>query len=111
MSSSVSDQATNSPRSFGDHSTVSTGFRYGQMREDRARKRKNSDCDPASMSLSVVAPPPFALSQQHVLVGPESSNAQADEPRALKRKQDELVQEPTGMSSAAAKPSALAATP
>ncbi|VDL70750.1 unnamed protein product [Nippostrongylus brasiliensis] len=79
------------------------------MREDRARKRKNSDCDPASMSLSVVAPPPFALSQQHVLVGPESSNAQADEPRALKRKQDELVQEPTGMSSAAAKPSALAA--
>lgn len=31
--------------------------------------------------------------QQHVLVGPESSNAQIDEPRALKRKQDELVQE------------------
>ncbi|KAK6012754.1 kinase domain protein, partial [Ostertagia ostertagi] len=49
------------------------------MREDRARKRKNSDCDPASMSLSVVAPPPFALSQ------------------------------PTSMSIAGAKPSALAA--
>ncbi|RCN52580.1 kinase domain protein [Ancylostoma caninum] len=79
------------------------------MREDRARKRKNSDCDPASMSVSVVAPPPFALSQQHVLVGPESSNTQTDEPRALKRKQDELVQESTGMSTAAAKPSALAA--
>lgn len=31
--------------------------------------------------------------QQHVLVGPESSNTQTDEPRALKRKQDELVQE------------------
>ncbi|KAK6760569.1 hypothetical protein RB195_021868 [Necator americanus] len=95
------------------------------MREDRARKRKNSDCDPASMSVSVVAPPPFALSQvgsrhanerssrrntgQHVLVGPESSSTQVDEPRALKRKQDELVQESTGMSTAAAKPSALAA--
>ncbi|KJH48730.1 kinase domain protein [Dictyocaulus viviparus] len=79
------------------------------MREDRARKRKNSECDAASMSLSVVAPLPFALSQQHVLVGPESSNVQADEPRALKRKQDELGQEPAGMSTAPTKPSALAA--
>ncbi|VDO62596.1 unnamed protein product [Haemonchus placei] len=33
------------------------------MREDRARKRRNSDCDPASMSLSVVAPPTYTLSQ------------------------------------------------
>ncbi|KAE9413997.1 hypothetical protein Angca_006154 [Angiostrongylus cantonensis] len=79
------------------------------MREDRARKRKNSDCDPASMSLSVVAPAPFSLSQQHLLVGPEPSNVQADEPRALKRKQDELIQEPASMSSAPTKPSALAA--
>lgn len=51
----------------GDHTTVSTAFRYGQMREDRARKRKNSDCDPASMSLSVVAPQPFTLSQVRYL--------------------------------------------
>ncbi|KAK5972345.1 Homeodomain-interacting protein kinase 4 [Trichostrongylus colubriformis] len=79
------------------------------MREDRARKRKNSDCDPASMSLSVVAPPLFALSQQHSHGGPEPSNVPTDEPRTLKRKQDELVQDPASMSIAGAKPSALAA--
>uniref|UniRef100_A0A1I7WP78 Protein kinase domain-containing protein n=1 Tax=Heterorhabditis bacteriophora TaxID=37862 RepID=A0A1I7WP78_HETBA len=63
------------------------------MREERARKRKNSDPDPVSMPL---APPHFLLAQQQVLVGTESVAVGApEEPRALKRKQDELGHYPS----------------